>query len=189
MTRFALDSLWHRSRDGRGLLGGSPPTWWSVTDAGAVVLDALENGAPLPRHHAALTDRLLAGGAIHPIDPTPCRATDMTVVIPVLARDNAAHRALAVLVRSLAPVRVVIVDDGSPRPVTIDDVTVVRHKSPRGPGAARNAGLAHVDSTIVTFVDADTHVTADDLCRLAGHFADSRVALVAPRVCAAGGAS
>lgn len=187
MTRFALDPLWHRSRDGRGLLAGSPPTWWSVTGAGATVLDALETDAPLPPNHAALTDRLLAGGAIHPVDPVQCRATDLTVVIPVLARDDAAHRSLAALVGSLAPLRVVIVDDGSPRPVDVDDVTVVRHDTPRGPGAARNSGLARVDTRFVAFVDADTHVTADDLLRLAGHLADDRVALVAPRVCATGG--
>lgn len=184
MTRFALDTLWQRSHDGRGLLAGSPPTWWSVTGAGATVLDSLEKGAPLPPNHSALTDRLLAGGAIHPVDPTPCHASEMTVVIPVLARDDAAHRSLAALVGSLAPLRVVIVDDGSPRPVTVDGVPVVRRDTPCGPGAARNAGLAHVDTDIVAFIDADTHVTADDLCRLAGHLADARVALVAPRVCA-----
>ncbi len=188
MTRFALDSLWQRSRDGRGLLAGSPPTWWSVTGTAATVLDALEADTLLPPNHAALTDRLLAGGAIHPVDPAPCRATDITVVIPVLARDDVARRSLAVLVESLPTLRVVIVDDGSPQPVDVDNVTVVRHRTPRGPGAARNAGLARVDTRYVAFVDADTHVTADDLLRLAGHLADDRVALVAPRVRAAGGA-
>ena len=186
MTQFALDTLWQRSRDGLGLLAGSPPTWWSVTSAGAAVLDALESGAPLPANHSALTDRLLAGGALHHVDPTPCRADDMTVVIPVLARDDSAHRSLVALVQALAPLRVVVVDDGSRRPVALDVVTVIRHDTTRGPGAARNTGLAHVGTGVVAFVDADTHVTADDLLRLAGHLADDRVALVAPRVCATG---
>lgn len=188
MTRFALDSLWRRSRDGLGVLAGSPPRWWSVTSAGAAVLDALENGAPLPGNHGALTDRLLDAGAIHPVDPAPIPATDLTVVIPVLARDDDAHRALAALVQSLAPLHVVVVDDGSRRPVTLDGAVVLRHDAVRGPGAARNTGLAHVETSVVAFVDADTHVTADDLLRLAGHLADVRVALVAPRVCSTGDA-
>lgn len=188
MTSFALDSLWRRSRDGLGVLAGSPPTWWSVTPAGATVLDALENGSPLPRNHTALTDRLLAGGAIHPVDPTPRAVADVTVVIPVLARDDAAHRSLAALVQTLAPLRAVVVDDGSPRPVAVEGAAVVRHDTPRGPSAARNTGLAHVDTSLVAFVDADAHVDADDLLRLSGHLTDTRVALVAPRVRATDGA-
>lgn len=189
MTRLVPDRLWRRARGGLGLLAGSPPTWWSVTRAGASVLNGLENGAPLPPGHASLTDRLLAGGAVHPVDPTPCAPADLTVVIPALLRDDDAHAALSRLVATLSPLRVVVVDDGSPRPVDIDGAVVTRHDSPRGPGAARNTGLSFVDTDSVAFVDADVHIDADDLCRLTGHLADRRVALVAPRVCAAGGAS
>lgn len=187
MTRFVVDSLWHRSRDGLGLLAGSPPTWWSVTRAGAAVLDAIESGTTLPAGHAPLTERLVAGGAVHPVDLAPLAAAEVTVVIPALARDDAAHRALAALVDQVAPLRVVVVDDGSPQPIALDGALVVRHDSSRGPAAARNAGLAHVDSDVVAFVDADVDVTADDLRRLAGQLVDSSVALAAPRVVAADG--
>lgn len=186
-VRYAIDTLWSRSRDGRGLIAGSPPTWWKVTDAGARVLDALETGADLPSGHDVLSGRLLASGAIHPTDVAPVDASTLTIVIPVLARDDAAHRLLDELVARLAPIRTIVVDDGSPQPVHVAGATVVRHGEPCepcGPGAARNSGLALVTTPHVAFVDADTHVSAGDLCRLAGHLADPRVALVAPRVTA-----
>lgn len=182
MTALTPDSLWHRSRDGLGLLAGSPPTWWSVTPAGARILDALESGADLPSGHAPLTDRLLAGGAVHPVEVLPVDATAITVVIPVLAGDDAAHESLSRLVASLSPLRVVVVDDGSPRPVEIDGVTIIRRESPAGPGPARNAGLEQVNTEFVAFIDTDTHVSPDAIRQLAGHLADPRVALVAPRI-------
>ncbi|MEY2966991.1 MAG: hypothetical protein RLY50_1041 [Actinomycetota bacterium] len=182
MTALATDSLWHRSRNGLGLLAGSPPTWWSVTPAGATILDALEEGAPLCDGHSPLTDRLLAGGAVHPQEVMPIDTAAITVVIPVLAANDAVHDSLSRLLASLSPLRVVVVDDGSPRPVEVDGVTIIRRESPAGPGPARNAGLEQVNTEFVAFVDADTHVSPDDIRRLAGHLADPRVALVAPRI-------
>lgn len=62
-----------------------------------------------------------------------------------------------------APLRVVVSDDASPRPLGRDlvaaaglDLEVVRSDVNGGPGAARNRGLALVDTPWVAFLDADT---------------------------------
>ncbi len=56
--------------------------------------------------------------------------------------------------------RIIVVDDGSDRPVAdvITDtasLTILRHETPRGGGVARNAGLAAVTAPHVVFADAD----------------------------------
>jgi mycofactocin system glycosyltransferase len=78
-----------------------------------------------------------------------------------------------------APTGALIVDDGSRPPL---DAAAVRHDVSRGPAAARGAGLALVTTPFVAFVDADVRVPPGWLAGLLPHFADERVALVAPRV-------
>jgi mycofactocin system glycosyltransferase len=56
----------------------------------------------------------------------------------------------------------------------------------RGPGAARNAGLTQVATPLVAFVDTDVELSDGWLEPLLRHFADPRVALVAPRVATTG---
>ena len=51
-----------------------------------------------------------------------------------------------------------------------------------GPGAARNAGLAAVDTELVAFLDSDCVASPRWLERLGRHFADPNVGAVAPRV-------
>jgi mycofactocin system glycosyltransferase len=63
-----------------------------------------------------------------------------------------------------------------------DGVDFVRRPRSGGPGAARNAGLARVTSPLVAFVDSDCEATPGWLGPLLAHFADPRVALVAPRI-------
>ena len=79
----------------------------------------------------------------------------------------------------------VVVDDGSADAAALADAagaaTVVRRDN-GGPAAARNTGVAHVDTPFVAFLDADTRPPADWIERLGGHFDDPRVAAVAPRV-------
>ena len=60
--------------------------------------------------------------------------------------------------------------------------TLVRRDRNGGPAAARNTGVAHVDTPFVAFLDADTRPPADWIERLGGHFDDPRVAAVAPRI-------
>ena len=89
------------------------------------------------------------------------------------------------------PGPVVVVDDAGPTPFGSGEpppgVQLVRHSHNQGPAAARNTGLAHVSTPLVAFVDTDVTPDADWLQPLLPHFADPRVALVAPRVVGAPG--
>ena len=101
------------------------------------------------------------------------------MVIPVRDRRGGLAETLA----ALGPVgAVIVVDDGSQIPVNLDGVTVLRHDTPKGPAAARNAGWRAATTPLVAFVDADCVPTAGWLTRLLPHFADEVVGAVAPRI-------
>ena len=198
-ARFLLDRSVRRSPDGRVLVGGSPLRVLTLTDSGAVVVDALAAGDdPTTRSAAAgrLVERFVDLGIAHPVGagtsgPTDTAdATDLdrwarevTVVTPCkdeLPRHPAWSAAS------------VVVDDGSVPPLFADGVVPGRARTVRlarnaGPGAARNTGLAQVDTPLVAFVDADVEVDEAELARLVSWFDDLRVALVAPRVRAVAG--
>ena len=130
-----------------------------------------------------LLDRFVDAGAMHPVhDRSPFTVAHVTVVIPAFGRvpDDLP-----------AGVHVIVVDDASPTPLTLDNAdhlmagrrhTLLRHDTNRGPAAARNTGLTQVTTPLVAFVDTDVHLTDDWLTPLLAHFGDGRVALVAPRV-------
>jgi mycofactocin system glycosyltransferase len=61
-------------------------------------------------------------------------------------------------------------------------VTIIRHDTPRGPAAARNTGLAACSTEFVGYVDSDIVLPDRGMAALMGHFADPRVAAVAPRI-------
>ena len=180
--RLRPDHMWFRSRDGRQLVAGSPLTFFSVTEAGAGILSLVQNNDLLSDGHEQLTDRLVAAGAAHPLWHIPVPADQLTVVIPAYLAESRDHDRLTRLVRRLQPLRVIVVDDFSPEPIVLPEATVLRHDSNRGPGAARNTGLARVDTPFVAFVDDDAAPRCDDLQRLAAQMNDPRVALVAPRI-------
>ena len=175
---------------GSALLGGTPmrllklsPTARRMVTTGRVeVRDDLS---------AQLARRLLDATVAHPRPAGGPSFRDVTVVIPV--RDN--HSGLSCLVTALRDVRVVIVDDGSARPIEVGDFTgadiaveVIRHAHPRGPAAARNTGLAVCDTDVVAFLDSDVLPRRGWLEALLGHFSDPAVAAVAPRIVALGDA-
>lgn len=93
----------------------------------------------------------------------PVRGAELGVVIPTRNRPAALQAALrSVLEQEGAAVRVVVVDEASEPPVDrscglVADprVTVVRNDEPIGPGAARNLGVDHLDTAIVSFLDDD----------------------------------
>jgi len=180
--RYTTDDQWFRSESGTGLLAGSPLTYFTVTDAGSKILDAIENKEALPAQHAALTNRLLAVGAIHPTYDTPADPAELTVVIPAFIQDAKTLERLQTLVNSLLGPRIIVVDDCSPTEFSIDGAEVIRLAENAGPAAARNAGLNITSSTFIAFVDDDTVVTSEQLCTLAAHLSDATVAAVAPRV-------
>lgn len=195
-TRYRLDSTWQRPGDGRTVIGGSPLRLFRLSPGGAHVIAQVEAGDP-PATAAVtqLLDRFVDAGALHPA-PVAGRglftADDVTVVMPCYAANPLPPTGVPV---------VVVVDDASPRPVTLRPGTppsgpgagpelrlvTIRHDANRGPGAARNTGLAEVATPLVAFVDTDVTLPDGWLEPLLAHFADPRVALVAPRVASAPG--
>lgn len=115
----------------------------------------------------------------------------MTVVVPVRDDTSGLAALLGDLVGSASGSggpRIVVVDDGSLDPAAVSSVaaasgvTVVCHGRPRGPAAARNSGLAAVQTALVAFVDADVRAPVGWLGPLLAHLADPQVVAVAPRV-------
>ena len=171
------------------MIAGSPLRLFRLSTGGAQVVSMAEIGEEpdtAPVHQ--LLDRFVDAGAMHPVhDRSPFTPSQVTVVIPAHGR---LPRALPL------GVHVIVVDDASPIPLTLDDAhhvmpglrqTLLRHDTNRGPAAARNTGLAAVTTPLVAFVDTDVELTDDWLRPLLSHFADERVALVAPRVAGAAG--
>ena len=185
--QFTADAQWWRSSNGHGVLAGSPPRWFAVSDAGAAVLDAIENNQPLPTNHAALTTRLVEAGALHPVRGAAVDAHTVTVVIPVKATTESDISTLREQVRDLAPLAVIVVDDASVVPCDGLAARVVRRATNGGPAVARNDGLAQVTTDFVAFVDTDVQISAAQLCDLAAHLRDGTADLVAPRIRAASG--
>ncbi|WP_235737243.1 mycofactocin biosynthesis glycosyltransferase MftF [Nocardioides alcanivorans] len=178
-----------RLEGGRVLLGGSPVGLVKLAERAAASLVTEAHGTHLDVHDAgsaAVADRLLARNLAHPdLSGLPdVSAADVAVVIPVRDRPEQLDRCLA----ALAPLRCLVVDDGSRDPAPVARV-VARHGADLvalplngGPAAARNTGLAAVRTPFVALVDSDVVARADDLLALCRHFADPSVALVGPRV-------
>lgn len=87
--------------------------------------------------------------------------------------------------------RLLVVDDGSvdaaevARIADLHGATVLRHETPRGPAAARNTGLAAVDTELVALVDSDVRFDGPWWTALLAHLCanpDASVVAVAPRV-------
>lgn len=181
-SEFIADQQWFRSADGKSLLSGSPLTSFTVSEAGAQILNAIENNDQLPPHHASLTSRLLATGAIHPQTNLSVPSSDITVVIPAFITDSHSQQQLASLLEHLSDMAVIVVDDCSPTPLRISNITVIRRDTNGGPGAARNTGIQHVTTKFAAFVDADVVTSSDSLRQLASVLRDESVALAAPRI-------
>lgn len=149
------------------VVGGSPLKLFRLTPAGARTFETLRSGEPVA--DSPLVDRLLDAGVVHPVadEPAPYSADDVTVVVPTLGTP------------SHVPDGALLVDDGSNPPVAGASIRLDRN---RGPAAARNAGLATAETPLVAFVDADVDLPDGWLEPLLPHFADPKVAVVAPRI-------
>ncbi len=136
------------------------------------------------RKSAVVARRLLDAGVGNPRPRLLPRPEDVTVIVP-LHNDT---EGLARLLRTLRGHSVIVVDDGSDRPVPIPRtggrcrVTVLRRERRHGAAAARNAGLRAATTEFVAFVDSDMVPRAGWLEVMLGHFSDPEVALVAPRI-------
>lgn len=166
VTRYTTDGSWQRFD--RVVVAGSPLRIFRVTERGLGTIRSIESGVTVPP--SRLVDRLLDGGAIHPVvEPgatSRCGPQDVTIATPQLGgavtRDGR-----------------VVIDDGSVPPLAgATDRLAVN----RGPAAARNAARAHVRGELVAFVDADVELPDGWLLPLLAHFDDPAVGLVAPRV-------
>ncbi|MFD0662729.1 mycofactocin biosynthesis glycosyltransferase MftF [Thermocatellispora tengchongensis] len=185
-----LASDTHRSRDGRLMLGGSPPR---LLRLGGRAVRLLESGRftvtdPLS---AALARRLLDAGVVHP-RPAAFPVRDTTIVIPVRDRADRLDRLLAAL-RADPDTRglpILVVDDGSKAPDAVARVVrshgarLLVHPHNMGPAAARNTGLRHARTAYVACCDSDVVPEPGWLAPLLAQFADPMVALAAPRVSA-----
>lgn len=170
--------------EGSALLGGSPTRLLRLAPSAQTLLA----GGRLEVRDAVsaqLARTLLDATVAHPRPAGGPSHRDVTVVIPV--RDN--PFGLYRLVMSLRGLRVVVVDDGSQKPVHPSDfagarceVEVLRHSRSKGPAAARNTGLAACATDFVAFLDSDVVPRRGWLEALLGHFCDPAVALVAPRI-------
>lgn len=184
--RLMRDASLSQLEGGRVLVGGSPLT--VLRFAGPIDLD--EVASP------AVIDRLVDTGMAHPVPSTsPFTPDDVSVVIPVFGHVQALSSTLAGLARM--PVRtaqIVVVDDASPDADAVAatvalagrrSTRLIRHARRSGPAAARNTGTEAVTTPLVAYVDAGCVPEPGWLEHLLAHFADPRVALVAPRVRAA----
>jgi mycofactocin system glycosyltransferase len=185
---IALDRSASWSPQRRTVLGGSPRRLLRLSPAATGRLEAWIAGDPVAgAADGGLARRLTDAGIAHPVPVGGPRADEVTIVVPVRDRESQLARCLTALAGAAATL---IVDDGSRDPEAIGaiarthDAGLVRHALPRGPAAARNAGLALANTAIVVFVDSDCVVQAGWLERMLPHFADPAVAAVAPRIVA-----
>jgi mycofactocin system glycosyltransferase len=172
--------------DGTVLLGGYPYRMLRLGPAGARHVAGWWAGEPVAGSPGAqaLARRLLETGVALPVPHGGPDPADVTVVIPV--RDRSGE--LALCLNGLRGYRVLVVDDGSRDPAAVAAVAaeagaVCLHRPVNGgPAAARNTGLAAVDTPFVAFLDSDCVPGPDWLDGLLPHFADPVVAAVAPRI-------
>ena len=189
---MTLDTTYRRvARD--VVVGGTPLRLLRVSRAGTDALDLLEAGETAGSRDAeVLARRLVSGGLAHP-QPTPRddAVALLTVVIPVSDRVDL----LEALLVDLTGFRVVIVDDASDERRSIEQLaahfgaTLIRLEHRVGPGGARNIGAREAATEFVCFLDADVRVRASSFASLLGHFDDSSVAAVAPRLRGPAGAT
>ena len=186
---LALDRSVRTFRRGTVLVGGRPGRLITLTAAGADSLTTFLDGGPVSVATRQLGRRLVHAGMAHPRRGGPASAavdrSRTTVVVPVRDRSDALDRCLG----SLDPeVAVVVVDDGSEDPVSVEKVCrrhharLISRSVNGGPAAARNEALASIDTELVAFLDSDCSATEDWLAGLVWLFDDPEVVAVAPRV-------
>ncbi len=178
-TRLVLDVSVRRLAGGRVLLGGSPLRLLRLGAHGVGLLDRWTQGEPVGTGGAEqrLAQRLFAAGLAHPAPPAGAfTPADVTLVTPVRDSPTGLTRLLAATGELAARI---VVDDGSTPPVSS---ATVRHETPVGPAAARNAGWKLAGTELVAFLDADTTPDPDWLQMVLAQFADPAVMAVAPRI-------
>lgn len=176
--------------DATTLFGGSPARIMRLSSAGRAALAELGAGPVVTAQAGRLARRLTDAGVGHPRPPGPDAPFAVTVLVPVRDRPRLLARCLTALGTGHP---VVVVDDGSIEPAAVakvvleHDAQLVSRAVNGGPGAARNTGLAMIDSEFVAFLDSDCEPPDGWIEALTPHFADPMVAAVAPRIVAQSG--
>jgi mycofactocin system glycosyltransferase len=135
-----------------------------------------------------LTERLLNAGAIHPIpsdnDKARFSLNTVTAVIPAFIQTAQEAQTLKSLVASCSSLHsTVVIDDCSPHPLPdLGETRVIRLDTNSGPAAARNAGIAIIQTEFIACIDVDVTISGNTISQLLPYFANDKVALVAPRV-------
>ncbi|WP_331781378.1 glycosyltransferase [Subtercola sp. YIM 133946] len=172
------------------LIGGSPTRVLYLTPTAQALFDGRRLTVTDARSRA-FANRLLDAAMAEPVVadlpdyPQGDGSAAVTWVVPVRDRPAALERLLLSLGHGHP---IVVVDDCSIDPVAVERVAArfgarYLHLDVNvGPGGARNAGLAVVETPFVAFVDSDIVVEPDALGMLLRHFADDHVALACPRV-------
>jgi GT2 family glycosyltransferase len=116
-------------------------------------------------------------------------SADLSIIIPSHNRPDLLHACLAAVTRHApAGTEILVVDDGSAAGSVsraasdFPEVRCLRWPRPRGFCAAANAGIEAATAPIVELLNDDTEVEAGWADAALAHFADSRVAAVAPLV-------
>jgi len=146
--------------------------------------------AEMGRRHGELYDGLLARGAVtrqaparnlSPLGPTrlhrdPPPEPTVGVIVPCYRHGIFLDACIdSIKAQTLAPARIVVVDDGSDDTETIEaldrlerdpEVSVVRQEANLGPSAARNRALGRLDTGYVLPIDADDELLPDALERM-----------------------
>lgn len=189
VQRYSLDNSWRRPKKGSVLIAGSPLRIFRFSAAGQAIADSLEQSGVAPSSGQLLVSRLIDAGALHPLPSLESDAptlTDISIVIPFFAQsENDITQVQNLLTEFAAFPQVVVVDDASPFPfpeMPNTNVTVHRQEVNKGPGAARNAGLAYVSTSHVVLIDADVQCTHEDICELAKWWNSPQLAVLAPRI-------
>ncbi|NMO88944.1 mycofactocin biosynthesis glycosyltransferase MftF [Actinomycetospora sp. TBRC 11914] len=174
-------------------IGGSPPRVLRLSAAARSRLDGPEL-VVTDATTAALARLLADAGVAHPDPARAPRAPgpgEVTVVVPVRDRPAELERLLTAVVATAPGLGgIVVVDDGSGDPAATGAVVarhggrVVRHRSSRGPSAARNTGARASTTPVVAFLDSDVVPEPGWLTTLLGHLGDPAVGAVAPRITA-----
>ncbi len=165
--------------------GGQPARVLRVTDAGRAAWQELQEGPVRTPAAGRLARRLTDAGLAHPIPPPASAALDLTVVVPVHDRADLLDRCLVGLGGGFP---VIVVDDASRDGGAVARVAerrgarLLRRDCNGGPAAARNTGVAAVETDLVLFIDSDTLPEGDWIPQLAAHLQDPLVVAVAPRI-------
>lgn len=103
----------------------------------------------------------------------------ISVVIPTLDRPHFLEEAVkSVVVQTYHDWEVIIIDDGSRSPVSIntetpavsDRITIIRNDHPSGVAQAKNTGIAVAKGEVITILDDDDTLAPDALERIASAF-------------------